>query len=144
MPNSIDIARAILPVLKTIIADRKITQNLEHRLAVLLDVPNPETHLNEIEQLLHIVVALLPTKSERLEFFERAQLRPRLFVQQDSYTGSSRNLFLVGLITTPVDYELYTCDRCGHPWLRESPNQPIPTCPNHPDRTLIPYTPPES
>jgi rubrerythrin len=63
---------------------------------------------------------------------------------EDSPDRSFSNL--PGNVTTPSDWELYICplEDCGYPWLRESPNQPIPTCPNHPDRTLIPYTPPES
>lgn len=48
---------------------------------------------------------------------------------------------LLGDPTSPANFPLYACDHCDHFWLRESPNQPIPTCPDHPDSRLKPYNP---
>ena len=48
---------------------------------------------------------------------------------------------LPGNPTSLANFELYACDHCDHFWLRESPNQLIPTCPDHPDSRLKPYNP---
>jgi hypothetical protein len=59
--------------------------------------------------------------------------------------SGDRNLaILPGHSTTPAEFELYTCPECDYLWLRESPSQDIPTCPNHPQTVLVPYTPPKS
>lgn len=51
---------------------------------------------------------------------------------------------LPGRATALPEFELYACEECGELWLRESPNQTVPTCPNHPDLQFVPYTPPEA
>lgn len=63
---------------------------------------------------------------------------------EDSGDRSFQNL--AGDPTNFGNLELYLCslEDCGYSWLRESPNQPVPTCPQHPEETLIPYAPPES
>ena len=46
---------------------------------------------------------------------------------------------LPGDPTSPANFRLYACDYCDYLWLRKSRNQPIPTCPHHPDSRLNPY-----
>lgn len=48
---------------------------------------------------------------------------------------------LPGDPTSLANFQLYACEHCDYLWLRKSRNQPIPTCPDHPDSRLKPYNP---
>jgi rubrerythrin len=122
--------RAIQPVLLQLL-DPAAARSLDAKLTDLLDLAdtNPTAAADAIETAIGV--------------HRTTQLWFDAYIEQVE-SGERTLSMLPGRSTTPPEFKLYVCEECGELWLRESPNQTVPNCPNHGDRQFVPYTPPKT